>query len=207
MTLQRQYLPIEALPAWARLNGIICHGVAFECFQSSDGTDKGSAVIAKEEKYNGDPASEDSRPEILIRVPPDMVLSLELVDSYAKSDRYLREVLDAVGEYGRVRILLFFIPIFELFSCHLFIFMAFLISVDSSRRYLDLPPAPNHLLQPRRQRAAENRGIESLVGIHQVPPRLCASADVLHGRRTLAAVRHVAQRCRRYEDRLPGARV
>ncbi|KKA20475.1 SET domain protein, partial [Rasamsonia emersonii CBS 393.64] len=101
MTLQRQYLPIEALPAWARLNGIICHGVAFECFQSSDGTDKGSAVIAKEEKYNGDPASEDSRPEILIRVPPDMVLSLELVDSYAKSDRYLREVLDAVGEYGR----------------------------------------------------------------------------------------------------------
>lgn len=119
--MKRQYLPIEALPAWARLNGITCHGVAFERFRSADdGADKGSAVIAKEAKYNGDPASEESRPEILIRVPPDMVLSLALVDSYAKSDRYLREVLEAVGEYGRVRVShslfgFFFLPFIELF--------------------------------------------------------------------------------------------
>ncbi|KAL1969478.1 hypothetical protein VTN77DRAFT_8916 [Rasamsonia byssochlamydoides] len=99
--MKRQYLPIEALTSWARLNGITFHGVAFEHFRSTDGTDKGSAVIAKEGKYNGDPESEESRPEILIRVPPDMVLSLSLVDSYAKSDRYLREVLEAVGDYGR----------------------------------------------------------------------------------------------------------
>jgi hypothetical protein len=103
--MKRQYLPIEALPAWTRLNDITLHGVAVEHFRSTDGTDKGSAVIAKEEKYNGDPASEESRPEILIKVPPDMVLSLPLVDNYAKSDRYLRQVLEAVGDYGRVRFL------------------------------------------------------------------------------------------------------
>lgn len=108
--MKRQYLPVEALASWARLNGVTFHGVAFERTRSADGTDKGSAVIAKEERNNGDPASEESRPEILIRVPQDLVLSLSLVDNYAKSDRYLRQVLEAVGDYGRVRVSLF--PLF-----------------------------------------------------------------------------------------------
>ncbi|KAL1885435.1 hypothetical protein Plec18167_000929 [Paecilomyces lecythidis] len=99
--MKREYLPIEALPAWARLNGISFNGIAFERFRSEDGTDKGSGVVATEEKYNGDPESEESKPEFLITVPSDMVLSLGLVQNYAKSDRYLREVLEAVGDYGK----------------------------------------------------------------------------------------------------------
>ncbi|KAJ9351864.1 hypothetical protein C8Q69DRAFT_267476 [Paecilomyces variotii] len=99
--MKREYLPIEALPAWSKLNGISFNGVAFERFQAEDGTDKGSGVVATEEKYNGDPESEESKPEFLITVPPDMVLSLDLVQNYAKSDRYLREVLEAVGDYGK----------------------------------------------------------------------------------------------------------
>jgi hypothetical protein len=111
--MKRQFLPIEVLPAWARLNGVTFHGVAFEkLFGSSSvsdvAEDKGSAVIAKEEKYNGDLESDDGekgenpRAEILIRVPPDLVLSLGFVEDCAKADRYLRDVLEAVGEFGRV---------------------------------------------------------------------------------------------------------
>lgn len=110
--MKRQYLPIEALPAWARLNGITFHGVAFEKLVASSSNsdpdaaeDKGSAVVATEEKYNGDPGDDDdetSRAEILVKVPPDMVLSLRFVEDCAKVDRYLRDVLEAVGDYGRV---------------------------------------------------------------------------------------------------------
>lgn len=100
--MKRQCLPIEALPAWARFNGITFNGVAFQRFRSEDGTDKGSGVVATETKFGGDPENEDTGPEILITVPRDMVLSLGLVESYAKSDRYLKEVLEAVGDHGRV---------------------------------------------------------------------------------------------------------
>ncbi|KAL2004113.1 hypothetical protein VTN02DRAFT_6577 [Thermoascus thermophilus] len=99
--MKRQFLPIEALPAWAKLNGITFNGVAFQRFRSEDGTDKGSGVVATESKFGGDPENEDTKPEYLITVPRDMVLSLGLVENYAKSDRYLKEVLDAVGDYGR----------------------------------------------------------------------------------------------------------
>lgn len=105
--MKRQYLPIEAMPAWARFNGIKFDGVAIERFSStnedSDGTDKGAAVVTKGEKFNGDPANDNnSSPEVLISVPPDMVLSPSLVESYSKSDRSLKEVLEAVGDYGKV---------------------------------------------------------------------------------------------------------
>lgn len=35
-------------------------------------------------------------------VPPDMVLSLDLVHEFAKSDPYLRGVLEASGDFGWV---------------------------------------------------------------------------------------------------------
>jgi hypothetical protein len=110
--MKRQYLPIEAMPAWARLNGIKFDGVAIERFCSnndSDGTDKGAAVVTKGEKFNRDPANDNnSSPEVLISVPPDMVLSPSLIESYSKSDRSLKEVLEAVGDYGKVCILFIF---------------------------------------------------------------------------------------------------
>lgn len=102
--MRRESIPIEAIPAWARLNGVSLSGVAFRRLQSEDGTDKGNAVVATEQRCNGDPVGEDSHPEILIGVPSDLVLSLESVGTYAKSDRYLRGVLEAVGDFGRVRL-------------------------------------------------------------------------------------------------------
>ena len=99
--MRLESLSTDALPAWARLNGVSPFGVAFRRLQADDGTDKGCAVVATEEKSR-DPESNDDHPEILLSVPSDMVLSLESVGNYAKSDRYLRDVLEAVGDFGRV---------------------------------------------------------------------------------------------------------
>ena len=110
--MRPEYLPIETLPAWARLNGVSPFGVAFRRLQADNGTDKGCAVVATKDKSNGDPESDSAHPEILLSVPSDMVLSLESVHNYAKSDRYLREVLEAVGDFGRVCISFQFISCF-----------------------------------------------------------------------------------------------
>lgn len=105
--MRRESLPVEALPAWARLNGVALSGVTFRQLQAEDRTDKGYAIVATEEKgtVQGPSEGEDSQPEVLLQIPSDLILSLEAVDNYAKADRYLREVLEAVGDLGRVTIL------------------------------------------------------------------------------------------------------
>lgn len=109
--MKRQLLPIEALPAWIKLNGISFRDVEVKRMVTDDGIDKGAAVLttcAKESKEGS------SEPEILMAVPRDLVLSLDLVHTCAKSDRYLREVLEAMGEFGKVSIEPFPITIFVL---------------------------------------------------------------------------------------------
>ena len=98
--MKREYLPLGSLPAWLRLNGIDTNGVAFERLGSSEsGADKGNALVATENKSSSD---SDAVPEVLFRIPGDLVLSLETVHDYSKSDQDLREVLEAVGDFGRV---------------------------------------------------------------------------------------------------------
>lgn len=107
--MRRNYLPIESLPIWGKLNNVIFNGVDVDHLKADDGSDKGSGIVVASEKLildgegTGDPECDDARqPGVLINVPPDLVLSLGLVETCAKSDRYLREVLEAVGEYGKV---------------------------------------------------------------------------------------------------------
>jgi hypothetical protein len=101
--MKREYLPIEALPTWAKLNGVRFHGVEIKRLQTEYDIDKGSAVIATFKKTaKAFVEGGEIAPEILITVPRDLVLSLELVETWAKSDRHLKEVLNAVGDYGRV---------------------------------------------------------------------------------------------------------
>lgn len=106
--MKREFLSVKALPAWAKLNGIEFHGVAIQQAPNgeSGAPDRGSAVYATEAHPQATNA-DDGHPtepheETLIEVPPDMVLSLSLVEDYAKSDRWLREVIDAMEEYGKV---------------------------------------------------------------------------------------------------------
>ncbi|KAJ5793737.1 hypothetical protein N7457_000336 [Penicillium paradoxum] len=97
--MKREYLPIESLPAWQRLNGIAVHGIAVQKVGSDEhGADKGCAIIATEAKTSSE---NDAEPKILLQIPSDLVLSLETVHNYAKSDRYLRDVLEAIGDFGR----------------------------------------------------------------------------------------------------------
>lgn len=96
--LDRSRLPVEALPTWARLNGIKFNDIGFEKLEN------GSGIVAKADKgYDAQgEGAENTGPVILMSVPPDMILSLDLVHDYAKSDPYLREVLEAMGDFGRV---------------------------------------------------------------------------------------------------------
>lgn len=100
VTMKREFLPIETLPSWAVLNDVSADGVAFRRLRSlEDGTDKGSAIVAtRDRRDDGSGLS----PQVLLTIPLDMVLSLQSVENHAKSDGSLREVLDAVGDYGRV---------------------------------------------------------------------------------------------------------
>ncbi|KAJ5744810.1 hypothetical protein N7533_009680 [Penicillium manginii] len=97
--MRREYLPLQSLSAWARLNGIITNGVAFQNMSSTESdTDKGNAIVATEEISSHE---SDSLPQVLLQVPQDLVLSLETVQDYSKSDQDFREVLEACGGFGR----------------------------------------------------------------------------------------------------------
>lgn len=97
--MKRQFLPIEALPAWTKLNGITFHDIEVKRIVTDDGIDKGASTVTTCVKESKEDSPE---PEILMVIPPDLVLSLDMVHTCAKSDRYLREVLEAVGEFGKV---------------------------------------------------------------------------------------------------------
>lgn len=98
--MKREYYPTDSLPAWLRLNGVAANGVAFQKLGSAvNGADKGTAIVATEARTSKE---SDTEPEILLQVPSELVLSLETVHGYAKSDQHLREVLEAVGGFGMV---------------------------------------------------------------------------------------------------------
>lgn len=88
--MRREVLPAERLAPWARLNNVDLNGVEISSLDNS----RGSGIIATWESDNG---------AILINVPRDLVISLENVWIYARSDKHLLQVLEAVGEYARVR--------------------------------------------------------------------------------------------------------
>ena len=59
--------------------------------------DKGGALLAKE-----DLDTDDNESRALLSVPRDLILSLERVQQHAKVDKDLREVLETLGDFGRV---------------------------------------------------------------------------------------------------------
>ena len=79
-----------SLLPWARFNGVTLNGVDVRPTDN-----KGMAVIAS--------ASQevlDSKP--LMEIPQDLILSKEGVELHVKSDVYLRNVLEALGDFGGV---------------------------------------------------------------------------------------------------------
>ena len=95
--MRRRCLPIEQLQAWATLNGVKFNSTCVERLPSPNGENRGAGVFV-----TSDFETNHDHEAILLSVPHDLVLSQDLVGDYAKSDRYLRDVLEAVGEFGRV---------------------------------------------------------------------------------------------------------
>ncbi|KAL3493413.1 hypothetical protein BJX62DRAFT_223867 [Aspergillus germanicus] len=93
------HISLENLNPLARLYGVSLRGVTFGKLRAEDGTDKGGAIIATQEKQSV--ADESPEEDVLIKIPSDMILSLEMVHDRAKYDRHLGEVLDAVGDFGK----------------------------------------------------------------------------------------------------------
>ncbi|KAL8754864.1 MAG: hypothetical protein Q9184_004983 [Pyrenodesmia sp. 2 TL-2023] len=87
--MRREYLPSSALQTWADLNGIHLHGIKVGQTSSR----RGLGVIITTESVKG--------PATVMIVPSHLILSLENVWIYAKSDPHLRDVLAAVGEYSQ----------------------------------------------------------------------------------------------------------
>lgn len=113
--------PTERTEEWAKFNGAVFNGVRVGRMKGLE--DHGSTIISTQEFG---PNAE----EPLMIVPRDLVLSLELVESYAKSDEVVRKLLAALGEFGRVSF-----PALSLSRSSL---MVVLFTVVSARCHLDL---------------------------------------------------------------------
>lgn len=89
--MRREYLPNIDLEKWADLNDVQRNGISIH--SAEDG--KGKRIVMS---FKPDP-SQQEKP--LVTVPQHLILSLETVWLYAKSDRQLDEVLNAVGDFAR----------------------------------------------------------------------------------------------------------
>ena len=85
-------LPPEAVTPWAMLND-----VTFDRTVPGTVQVRGGALLAKEDQG----ADRDSS-QVLLTVPRDLILSLERVQECAKVDKDFREVLESLGDFGRV---------------------------------------------------------------------------------------------------------
>lgn len=86
--------PIATLPTWATFHGVEFKNVKIGPMPGFE--EKGSTVIADCELQGG-----SIRP--LLVVPKELIISRENIELFARSDRHLREVLEAIGDFGRVR--------------------------------------------------------------------------------------------------------
>ena len=87
-------LPSEAFLPWAELNDVV-----FEHVLPGAAVGKGGALLAKD-----DVKHEDQADGLLsmMTVPRHLILSLDRILEHAKVDENYREVLESLGELGRV---------------------------------------------------------------------------------------------------------
>jgi hypothetical protein len=85
-------LPQDAFLPWARINE-----VTFDRTVPGSIPDRGGALLAKDD-LNAD----EDMSNVLLTVPMDLILSLERVQEHAKVDKDFREVIESLGDFGRV---------------------------------------------------------------------------------------------------------
>ena len=84
--------PVEGLPAWASFHGVKFNGIKIGPLPGYE--DRGSTVIADRD-LDGDTELP------LMTIPKELILSKENIELLAKSDHHLRDVLHALGDFGR----------------------------------------------------------------------------------------------------------
>lgn len=84
--------PIDALPRWAEFNGVKFNNIRVGPIPGLE--HHGSTVIANRDLNGG---QEDP----VMFVPKELIVSRQNIELFAKSDQHLREVLQAVGDFGR----------------------------------------------------------------------------------------------------------
>lgn len=152
-------LPIDALPAWARLNGVNFLNVEL---QQIDGKGLGLVATQRLSLTAGHEGAKDDAP--LLKVPRDLVLSTGTVDLYAKVDQNFRRLLDAAGRQVNTTTLISpnsQSPTWNIRLRGRTVFQG---------RHLAIPTSPASQLQTR---PWERCGFDGLDGVHQVPPSLC----------------------------------
>lgn len=86
--------PIEALPTWASFHGVKFNKVKIGPLPGYE--QRGSTVIAEHPLHG-------SNVEPLLVVPKELIISHQNIDLVAKSDHHLYHLLEALGDFGRVR--------------------------------------------------------------------------------------------------------
>ncbi|KAK0668827.1 hypothetical protein QBC41DRAFT_303031 [Cercophora samala] len=93
-------LPIQDLPAWARLND-----VSFDNVEVTTTEDKGYGLLSQKDLTAPEATVETPQ---LLTVPHDLVLNSQAVEEHAKEDKEFKQLLDAVGHHSpRFNVLLF----------------------------------------------------------------------------------------------------
>ncbi|KAL9108221.1 MAG: hypothetical protein Q9227_006959 [Pyrenula ochraceoflavens] len=90
--MKRQIAPMSRLTEWANFYGAKFHNAQIQQTQ-----DKGGALVA----LRAVPEDADVLYRVLLTVPQELVLSLAFVQEQAKYDKHLRDILDALREFGK----------------------------------------------------------------------------------------------------------
>lgn len=92
-------LPIEDLPAWARLND-----VSFTSVKVTKAQGRGYGVFAQKDMTAAEGTLDTP---VLLTVPSDLALNTAAIDEYTKEDKNFRQLLDALGQHRVMPILNF----------------------------------------------------------------------------------------------------
>lgn len=90
MTMAGTRLSVDSLPVWASLNDVHLSDVKIGALG-----EKGQGIVSTGSVAVNDGLAEDS--PALVRVPHDIVLCEDVIEGYAKGDRRLKEIFDAMG--------------------------------------------------------------------------------------------------------------
>lgn len=82
---------IDTFPTWASFHGVTFNGIKIGPLPNFE--HRGSTVIAERDLLGG-------KEDALMTVPKELILSRQNIELFANSDRHLREVLQALGDFG-----------------------------------------------------------------------------------------------------------